>query len=65
MKNDLKHQNQGIRKKNTCFFLLFNNVVFFFVNSFEEEQQELQKSLSKDWCDKMDNEEAEEKKLHR
>ncbi|CAF0895104.1 unnamed protein product [Adineta steineri] len=32
--------------------------------SFEEEQQELQKSLSKDWCDKMDNEEAEEKKLH-
>jgi len=33
--------------------------------SFEEEQQELKKSLSKDWCDKMDNEEAEEKKLHR
>ena len=33
--------------------------------SFEEEQQELQKSLSKDWCDKMDNAEAEEKKLHR
>ncbi|CAF2353860.1 unnamed protein product [Rotaria sp. Silwood2] len=32
--------------------------------SFEEEQQELQKTLSKDWCDKMDNEEAEEKKLH-
>jgi len=32
--------------------------------SFEEEQQELQKSLSKDWCDKMDNEETEEKKLH-
>ncbi len=44
---------------------------FFFIRkilfacSFEEEQQELQKSLSKDWCDKMDNEEAEEKKLHR
>jgi hypothetical protein len=36
-----------------------------FCCSFEEEQQELQKSLSKDWCDKMDNEEAEEKKLHR
>lgn len=36
-----------------------------FLLSFEEEQQELQKSLSKDWCDKMDNEEAEEKKLHR
>ncbi len=33
--------------------------------SFEEEQQELKKSLSKDWCDKMDNAEAEEKKLHR
>jgi hypothetical protein len=33
--------------------------------SFEEEQEELKKSLSKDWCDKMDNEEAEEKKLHR
>ncbi|CAF1037680.1 unnamed protein product [Rotaria sordida] len=32
--------------------------------SFEEEQEELKKSLSKDWCDKMDNEEAEEKKLH-
>ncbi|CAF1085383.1 unnamed protein product [Adineta steineri] len=32
--------------------------------SFEEEQQELKKSLSKDWCDKMDNAEAEEKKLH-
>jgi hypothetical protein len=37
----------------------------YFLCSFEEEQQELQKSLSKDWCDKMDNEEAEEKKLHR
>ena len=36
-----------------------------FFRSFEEEKQELQKSLSKDWCDKMDNEEAEEKKLHR
>ncbi|CAF1032566.1 unnamed protein product [Adineta steineri] len=32
--------------------------------NFEEEQQELKKSLSKDWCDKMDNAEAEEKKLH-
>lgn len=39
--------------------------VFLCLCSFEEEQQELQKSLSKDWCDKMDNEEAEEKKLHR
>jgi len=39
----------------------YNNLVF----SFEEEQQELKKSLSRDWCDKMDNEEAEEKKLHR
>ena len=39
--------------------------LIFYLNSFEEQQQELQKSLSKDWCDKMDNEEAEEKKLHR
>ncbi|CAF2197444.1 unnamed protein product [Rotaria magnacalcarata] len=32
--------------------------------TFEEEQEELKKTLSKDWCDKMDNEDAEEKKLH-
>lgn len=32
--------------------------------TYEEEQEELKKSLSKDWCDKMDNEETEAKKLH-
>ena len=47
------------RKKKDFFWVNFSS------DSFEEEQQELQKSLSKDWCDKMDNEEAEEKKLHR
>ncbi len=45
------------------FFFFIRKILF--ADSFEEEQQELQKSLSKDWCDKMDNEEAEEKKLHR
>jgi len=61
MKKDLKHQNQGERRFNRFFFTENH----FFCYSFEEEQQELQKSLSRDWCDKMDNEEAEEKKLHR
>ena len=59
MMKDQKHQNQGTEKERDliCFEI--------YICSFEEEQQELQKSLSKDWCDKMDNEEAEEKKLHR
>lgn len=60
MKKDLKHRNQGEERFYVFVFLEIN---FFY--SFEEEQQELQKSLSRDWCDKMDNEEAEEKKLHR
>ncbi len=62
MKKDLKHRNQG-EERFYVFFLFFQKLIFFY--SFEEEQQELQKSLSRDWCDKMDNEEAEEKKLHR
>lgn len=53
-----EHQSQG-----NDDVLFFSWMIVGF--SFEEEQQELQKSLSKDWCDKMDNEEAEEKKLHR
>jgi len=48
-------------KEDLIFFFL--KIIFCY--SFEEEQQELQKFLSRDWCDKMDNEEAEEKKLHR
>jgi hypothetical protein len=61
MKNHQEHRNQG--KENWIWKEKKSNVWFGF--SFEEEQQELKKSLSKDWCDKMDNEEAEEKKLHR
>jgi len=57
---DPKHQNQGAERR-----LLFFSCAKIHICSFEEEQQELQKSLSKDWCDKMDNAEAEEKKLHR
>ncbi len=47
------------------FDLKVKDKLFIVWFSFEEEQQELKKSLSKDWCDKMDNAEAEEKKLHR
>lgn len=59
---DRKHRNPG--RRNLSFPGLKKSIVDVSC-SFEEEQQELQKSLSKDWCDKMDNEEAEEKKLHR
>ena len=64
MTKDRKHRNQG--KDPACCYRDWNEERERFRSfSFEEEQQELQKSLSKDWCDKMDNEEAEEKKLHR
>lgn len=59
MTTDPKHRSQG-----QWTHALGTSVRGLFF-SFEEEQQELQKSLSKDWCDKMDNAEAEEKKLHR
>ena len=61
MMTNQERQSQG--DNDVLFFVVLSWTIVCF--SFEEEQQELQKSLSKDWCDKMDNEEAEEKKLHR
>jgi hypothetical protein len=62
IKNDERPKTPKPRyREETSFFFSYAKIN---ICSFEEEQQELQKSLSKDWCDKMDNEEAEEKKLH-